>query len=291
MMQSYHRRIYTYPEDAYAMAVVKLGSGSNLLGYYMYHGGTNPEGKLSYLNETQRCLTTNYNDLPVLNYDFQAPLGEFGQVNPHYYLLRKLHLFMYDFGELLAPMEAVFPCEQDVKQGDNTALRWSYRTDGNSAFVFVNNYERFANLTAKKGVQFDVCGITFPKKAITIPASTSCIFPVNIDGIRYATAQLIACRDGNLYLEQIPGIPTEIALQDGRILRNVKAKGAEKPIYKNIFLVTSVWCHLRAFFRTAGGIWEQEGRRTGTPVLRAIRRNAGRGVREGFVETDSRMGT
>jgi hypothetical protein len=239
MMQSYHRRIYTYPEDAYAMAIVKLGSGSNLLGYYMYHGGTNPEGKLHYLNETQRCLTTNYNDLPVLNYDFQAPLGEFGQVNPHYYLLRKLHLFMHDFGELLAPMEAEFPCEQDVKQGDDSSLRWSYRTDGNSAFVFVNNYERFANLTAKKGVQFDVCGITFPKKTITIPAGTSCIFPVNIDGIRYATAQIVARRDGNLYLEQIPGIPTEIALQDGRILRNVKAKGTEKPIYKNIYLVTS----------------------------------------------------
>ena len=239
MMQSYHRRIYTYPEDAYAMAIVKLGSGSNLLGYYMYHGGTNPEGKLGYLNETQRCLTTNYNDLPVLNYDFQAPLGEFGQVNPHYYLLRKLHLFMHDFGELLAPMEVFFPCEQDVKQGDDSSLRWSYRTDGKSAFVFVNNYERFANLTAKKGVQFDVFGTTFPRKPMTIPAGTSCIFPVNVCGIRYATAQLIAQRDGNLYLEQIPGISTEIALQDGRVLRNVKAKGIEKPIYKNIYLVTS----------------------------------------------------
>lgn len=33
MMTAYHRRPYLYPEDAYAMAVVKLGSGSNLLGY------------------------------------------------------------------------------------------------------------------------------------------------------------------------------------------------------------------------------------------------------------------
>ena len=76
----------------------------------MYHGGTNPMSKLpgTYLNEHQRCLVTNYNDMPVLTYDFQAPLGEFGQVNPHYYLLRKLHLFMQDYGELLAPMEAVF---------------------------------------------------------------------------------------------------------------------------------------------------------------------------------------
>ena len=239
MMQSYHRRIRTYPEDAYAMAIVKLGSGSNLLGYYMYHGGTNPEGKLGYLNETQRCLYTNYNDLPVLNYDFQAPLGEFGQVNPHFYMLRKLHLFMHDCGELLAPMEAVFPCEQDVRQADDSFLRWSYRTDGTSAFVFVNNYERFAPLTAKRGVQFDVCGITFPRKPITVPAGTSCIFPVNVCGIRYATAQLIGCRNGNLYLEQIRGIPTEIALQDGRVLQGVKARGTAKPVYKNIYLVSS----------------------------------------------------
>ena len=238
MMQSYHRRILTYPHDAYAMAVVKLGSGSNLLGYYMYHGGTNPEGKLGYLNETQRCLYTNYNDLPVLNYDFQAPLGEFGQVNNHFYMLRKLHLFMHDLGEQLAPMEAVFPCEQDVRQGDDSFLRWSYRTDGTSAFVFVNNYERFANLTAKRDVQFDVCGITFPQKPMTVPAGTSCIFPVNVCGIRYATAQLVACRDGNIYLEQLPGIPTEIALQEGRVLRNVKARGTAKPVYKNIYLVS-----------------------------------------------------
>ena len=40
MMASYHRRPWIYPEDAYSLAVVKLGSGSNLLGYYMYHGGT-----------------------------------------------------------------------------------------------------------------------------------------------------------------------------------------------------------------------------------------------------------
>jgi hypothetical protein len=243
MMTSYHRRIYTYPEDAYAMAVVKLGSNSNLLGYYMYHGGTNPEGKLGVsLNEQQRTLSTNWNDMPAMTYDFQAPLNEFGQRNPHFYMLRKLHLFMQDYGEVLAPMTANYPCEQDIKQGDDTHLRWSYRSlaegPDQSAFVFVNNYERFANLTAKKGVRFDVCGVKFPQRPITVPASTICIFPVNIDGIRYATAQLVAHRDGRIYLEQIPGIPTEIAI-DGRVLRNVKACGTARPVYKNIYLLTS----------------------------------------------------
>ncbi len=237
MMGAYHRRPWIYPEDAYSLAVVKLGSGSNLLGYYMYHGGTNPESDI-YLNETQRTKATNYNDLPVKNYDFQAPLGEFGQPYPHYYNLRKLHLFMKDYGNLLAPMEATFPMPQDIKKGDDSHLRWSYRSNGESGFVFINNYERLQSLSAKKGIQFDVCGVKFPSKPITIPAGTTCIFPVNIDGIKYATAQLIANRDGKIYLEQIPGIPTEIAIGK-KIMRNVKALGPDKPIAENIYLLTS----------------------------------------------------
>ena len=237
MMTAYHRRPYLYPEDAYAMAIVKLGSGSNLLGYYMYHGGTNPDGKLTYLNETQQTIATNYNDLPVKTYDFQAPLNEFGQKNPHYFMLRKLHLFMQDYGELLAPMEAVFPCQQDIKQGDDSFLRWSHREKDGSGFIFINNYERLQNLSAKKNVELEACGVKFPK--LTIPAGTSCIFPVNVDGIKYATAQLVAKRNGKIYLEQIKGIPTTVAMLDGKLLKNVKAKGLEKPVYKNYYLLTS----------------------------------------------------
>ncbi|MDE6785482.1 MAG: beta-galactosidase, partial [Muribaculaceae bacterium] len=191
-----------------------------------------------YLNETQRTKATNYNDLPVKNYDFQAPLGEFGQPYPHYYDLRKLHLFMKDYGSILAPMEASFPMPQNIKKGDDSHLRWSYRSSGDSGFVFINNYERLQNLSAKKGIQFDVCGEKFPSKPITIPAGTTCIFPVNIDGIRYATAQLIANRDGKIYLEQIPGIPTEIAIGK-KIMKNVKALGPDKPVAENIYLLTS----------------------------------------------------
>lgn len=247
MMTAYHRRPFVYPEDAYSMAIVKLGSGSNLLGYYMYHGGTNPtgivpgnndDGSQTYLNEMQRTIATNYNDLPVKTYDFQAPLGEFGQKNPHYYLLRKLHLFMHDYAEVLAPMEASFPCRQDLAKGDDAGLRWSYRSKAGSGFVFINNYERLQHLTAKKNVRFDVCGVKFPQKPMTIPAGVSCIFPINIDGIKYATAQLIAKRNGKIYLEQIKGIPTEICV-DGKVMKNVKARGLAKPVYKNIYLVDS----------------------------------------------------
>ena len=83
---------------------------------------------------------TANNDLPVCTYDFQAPLGEFGQPYPQYYMLRPLHLFMQDFGETLAPMEASFPAPQDLKRGQDDALRWAVRSLGDSGFIFINNY-------------------------------------------------------------------------------------------------------------------------------------------------------
>ena len=237
MMQAYHRRPYVYPEDAYSMALVKLGSGSNLLGYYMYHGGTNPEGK-TYLNENQRTKGTNYNDMPVKNYDFQAPLGEFGQKNAHYYMLRPLHLFMQDWGETLAEMEASFPAPQDIKKGDDSHLRWAVRSKGNSGYIFINNYERLQNLSVKKNVVLEACGVALPK--LTIPAGCMAIFPVNVDGIKYATAQLVAKRDGKIYLMQIPGIPTNICMQNGKVMKNVKVRGTEKPVYGNLYLLDCV---------------------------------------------------
>lgn len=238
MMTAYHRRPFVYPEDAYSLAIVKLGSGSNLLGYYMYHGGTNPDG-LTTLNENQRTSATNNNDLPVKTYDFQAPLGEFGQINEHYYLLRKLHIMMHDYAETLAPMDASFPCEQDIQKGDDSHLRWSYRSQGDSGFVFVNNYERLQPISAKKNVQFHVGNTTFPQRPITIPAATSCIFTYGIDGLRYATAQPLARRNGKIYLQQIPGIPTEICLKNGKVMRNVKPHGTAKPVVGNIYLLSA----------------------------------------------------
>lgn len=247
MMTSYHRRIYIYPEDALAMAVVKLGSGSNLLGYYMYHGGTNPDGYLTNLNECQATPATNHNDLPVKTYDFQAPLGEFGQTNETYYRLRPLHLFLQDFGELLAPMEANFPVGDETVKGSDGALRWSYRTmadpqsEREAAFVFFNNYERFAGLTAKAGVQFEVNGVRFPEQPVTIPASGIGVLPVNVPVgnhlIEYATAQLVAYRDGKLYMMALDSLPVEMKI-DGKVMRNVKPRGARHTVQKGVYLLT-----------------------------------------------------
>jgi len=229
MATAYHRRPFIYAKDAYAMALVKLGSGSNLLGYYMYHGGTNPEGLLHTMNECQTSPFTANNDLPVCTYDFQAPLGEFGQAYPQYYGLRPLHLFMHDFGELLAPMEAHFPCPQDLKRGEDTALRWAVRSDGAHAFIFVNNYERFVPLTTKRAVELEACGVKLPR--LTIPSGTMTFFPVNLpvgrSVINYATAQPVAWRDGKMWFEQKGGIDAQFCI-DGKV-RKVKRASAVKP--------------------------------------------------------------
>lgn len=218
MQVSYHRRIFTAPEDAEALAIAKLGSGSNLPGYYVYHGGANPKGRLSTMQESQ---ATGYpNDVTVKSYDFQAPLGEFGQVRKHYHLLKRLHLFLHDFGAQLAGMQPSFP-SAPASRDDVETLCWSARSNGRSAFVFVNNYRRLQTMPVKRGVQLPVAlsdrRINAPSAPIDLPADSCFFWPVNLDldGVTlvYSTAQPV-CRiaDGDCVyyvFAQIPGIASE----------------------------------------------------------------------------------
>ena len=144
-----HRRPIASGLDTAAMTMVKLGSGANLLGYYMYHGGTNPEGKLSTLQESKE---TGYpNDLPVKSYDFNAPLREYGQMEDTYREVRLLASFIHDFGDDICDMPYVEQPGNPLKPDNTTdlrsAVRYKSRTlkDGSkvpSGYLFVNNYLR-----------------------------------------------------------------------------------------------------------------------------------------------------
>ncbi len=221
MPASYHRRINYDERDVEAVVLTQLGSGSSLLGYYMYHGGQNPEGKLSTLQESQ---ATGYaNDLPVKSYDFNAPIGEFSQINPQYYWLRRLHLFLHDFGAPLAQMPATLPDLRPTNKNDFATLRWAVRSDGDSGYVFVNNYQRLQPLPAKTNVQFKLNlpggELTIPKQPVTIPAECFFFWPFNMDlgdGVKliYATAQPIckyidADHVPTFYFAETPGIVPE----------------------------------------------------------------------------------
>ena len=107
MQVTYHRRPIVSADDIAAMMPVMLGSGVNLYGSYMFHGGENPDGKLTTLQES---LATHYaNDLPQKTYDFEAPIGEFGDERESLLKLKTWNYFLNDFGPILAPMQPHAP--------------------------------------------------------------------------------------------------------------------------------------------------------------------------------------
>ena len=146
---THHRRPVATGHDIGAMSMVKLGSGVSLLGYYMYHGGTNPKGKLTTLQESR---ATGYpNDLPVLSYDFNAPIREYGQITDTFREIRLLALFVHDFGEELCRMPYVSqpgnPRHPEDLKHLRSAVRYVRDTDEsgnerNHGYLFINNYQR-----------------------------------------------------------------------------------------------------------------------------------------------------
>ncbi len=200
MAIAYARRPLLNWQDITASALTQFGAGSNMLGYYMYHGGADPLGKNQQgLQEKQDSPSTNYHDLPPIHYDFQAPLGEFGQVRPVYHSLGLLHAFVADFGEQLATMPPAWPAEMPKSVDDTQTLRWAVRTDGKSGFIFINNYERSKPLPARNvqlALKLPSATLEIPAARETqIPADTFMIWPFNLDVngslLKYATAQLV----------------------------------------------------------------------------------------------------
>lgn len=199
MQVSYHRRPYIEPDDVAVLPLTRVGSGSNLPGYYMFHGGSQPLGELSTLQESQ--ATGYWNDLPVISYDFQAPLGEYGQVNPSCHPLRRLHLFLMDYGSELAGMPALLPERMPEGLEDLTTLRWAVRSDGHSGFIFINNYQRIESLPPRPGVQLELHlkeeTQLVPTRPVDIPTGAAMIWPFNLDLngalLKHSTCQLV-CR-------------------------------------------------------------------------------------------------
>lgn len=203
MMTSYHRRINIFDRDAFALAVCKVGSGSNLPGYYMYHGGTNPYNPEHSMAELQNSKSTNYNDMPYMSYDFQSPLGEVGQVNTSYHLTRLLHQFLADWGEELSLQPARII-------SDTLAVRGRFR--------FVNTYVRMKNEEGKTYFTIDnvlaqpFCKIDKQTYYIAIPGIT----PKDLKGVLTMEEAMRAFKiDNKLYFSQHGGV---LFKQEGKIV-------------------------------------------------------------------------
>ena len=211
---THHRRPIIKPMDIYAVSLVKLGDGNNLVGYYMYHGGTNKIGELSTFNETK--VTGYPNDYPILSYDFQAPLSEYGEVREQYGLLNMLHMFVNDFGEEFAPMIAV-DSGNTVAADDTNSLRYGLRTNGKRGFVFVNHYQRLTELADIENAVISAENVEFPP--IDVKGEVSFFMPFNMkmgdSVLEYATAQPLCKCDDTYFFAEIPNIKAEYKFSKG----------------------------------------------------------------------------
>ncbi len=228
METSYHRRPLLQPDDIAALTLTTLGSGVNMYGYYMFQGGANPTGKLTTLQES---LATGYpNDLPVISYDFQAPLGEYGQERASFRKIKSLHLFLQSSGSELAAMTPYPASQRPRDAADATVARVSLRSAGDQGFLFVNNYVRKLEMPARRAFQVQIKlpsgTVDLPQTPIDVPANSYFIWPLNLElgdvgTLQYSTAQLLSRLDSKgestYFFFAISGLRPEFAFAAGSI--------------------------------------------------------------------------
>lgn len=218
---THHRRPIIEGDDVGALALVKLGCGNNMPGYYMYHGGTNQIGKLSTYNESR---ATGYpNDYPILSYDFQAAIGEYGLIRPQYREFKMQHMFLNDFMQSFAPMDS-YVQREPVNSPDNTSqLRYAMRMKDDSGYIFVNNYQRITDMGDKEKVQFgipmsDGTNLVIPNEPVTVKNGVYFIMPFNLDldgtKLVYSTTQLLCKKDNTYFFAAIDGIESEYTFEN-----------------------------------------------------------------------------
>lgn len=195
IQMTYSRRPIVTAEAAEGLMIRCLGSGSNGIGYYMYHGGSTPkmpDGITSYNDEPM--------GMPKVSYDYQAPLGEFGEEHDSYRRLRLIHSFLADFSDRLAPMATVLPGNYREMTPDNRDdLRYAARIKDGKGFVFmVNAQDHDKQRHDQKDISLQLKlrdeVLTIPAKGtFDLPKDHSVILPFNFEMggamLKYAVAQ------------------------------------------------------------------------------------------------------
>lgn len=228
---TYQHRPVVPAECVEAMAVVALGSGANLLGYYMYHGGSQPVGRHGYLNE---------HTVPRISYDFQAPIREFGQLAPSYRALNLPHLFLHDFGAMLAPMGVALPAGGGAVEPEDAATpRCAVRARDGAGFLFLTNYQDHVEMRDQRDLRFRIDvgdeTVALPRAGgLTLRAGASAILPFNLPlgdiRLTYATAQpltIVDTPDATIYVFFAPpGMRAEYAV-DRSTYRTIEVADGE----------------------------------------------------------------
>lgn len=179
------KRVVITGLDTEANALLRLGEGAALVGYYMFHGGSQRKGK-----DGQWLGEPGWSQV---SYDYQAPMGQYGKRNDAYNHVKRLHLFLADFGPDLAEMTAAFPA--DNPKTTDRRLRVALRSKGESGFVFFSNHQRYVDMPVQEDVRFaiDLPNRKVETHPVTLPKDTIGIFPIGLPlgdaRLDYATAQ------------------------------------------------------------------------------------------------------
>lgn len=224
MTCSYYYR-FQYPfKSVDAMANIKVASGCNFLGYYMFQGGSNPLGKNGlYMNEGQ---------VPKISYDYQAALGEFGQVRESYRRLKTIHYFTQKFGDRLCALQTVLPeGASHIAPKDDQTLRYAVRTDGKRGFLFINNYQDHFDLPDRKNEEIKLA-LDSEELIwnVSIAGEENAILPFHfdMDGIDLvqANAQAVT-KVGDTYVFMVPeGMQGSFVFENG-----ARVNGADECVY------------------------------------------------------------
>jgi len=221
---TYNNRFVIDPVVIEAHLQNQIGRGMNLIGYYIFQGGTQVPG----LKEPG-CPES---------YDFQAPISEFGFIRPSYKYLKILHNFIHDFGGDLARTTVVEPQSPVRNEYDTLNLRYVARIYNNKGFVFLCNTQVRVHMPDKDfKMQLFLPDetIEFPRGQLHLKGQTTAILPFNLDVngalVKYATAQPI-CRfnkgkEQYLFLTEIEGMGVELAF-DKSTIKSVLADGWRK---------------------------------------------------------------
>lgn len=206
MQNTYHRRVDVSAADVTANIFTKLAAGLNGFGYYMYHGSVNP---LDWANNYgfQESRASNYpNDMSMINYDFQAPLGSMGIMASSFSELKLLNLFAQNYGSKLAETRPYFPAKLKRSMFSKDTVQSSVRTKNGAGFIFLSNYQRLVSLPEVKDFQLSLDNGTtvekIPARPITFPSNHYVVWPYKFDMqnvlLKYATVQplVIVNNDG-----------------------------------------------------------------------------------------------
>jgi len=243
MTNNYSRRPTIPPKSLDALINRFLGSGSNGLGYYMYHGGATPKGDSYFFSDEAYAY-------PKVNYDYQAPIGQYGQIRSSFHRLKLIHYFLNSFGDRLAPMSIYLPeTNAGITPDDTVTLRYSVRAKEGSGFIFINNFQDNQRMGDKNGIQIKIKtslgDITLPEDSgLSLKSDENLILPFNFDlggvTLNYATSQLLTVAGSEMnpcYLFFSPeGLAPEFSISKNNTIK-VRGKTSKIVSDKNRWLV------------------------------------------------------